>query len=285
MTIAIAIKVHDGIVLAADSTTSIGFLPPGPATGPMQITNTYNNANKVFNLIKGQPLGGATWGSGSIGTASISTLMKDLRKRMVAGGAPEDNPWHIDLTRYTVEEVALKVKAYFEEQIAANPNQLPTGGFLLAGYSTGNGIAESWLLNINNGVVAMPVKQVGPTPSDPYMFYEGQGEAIERLVFGMAPFLPAALAAKGVPVAELPSWLDMIRQASAAGLLSSAMPIQDAIDLADFLATVSAQFSRYTPGPQTIGGPIDIAAITKHEGFKWVRRKHYYPKRLNPPQP
>ena len=28
--------------------------------------------------------------------------------------------------------------------------------------------------------------------------------------------------------------------------------------------------------------PIEIAAITKHEGFKWIMRKHYFDVRLNP---
>jgi hypothetical protein len=42
------------------------------------------------------------------------------------------------------------------------------------------------------------------------------------------------------------------------------------------------QFSRFMPGPQTVGGPIEIAAISKHEGFKWVQRKHYYTRDLNP---
>ena len=60
-----------------------------------------------------------------------------------------------------------------------------------------------------------------------------------------------------------------------------AMPIQDAIDLVRFLAEFSVKSSRFYPGPQVIGGPIDIAVITKHEGFKWIQRKHYYDKELN----
>jgi hypothetical protein len=27
---------------------------------------------------------------------------------------------------------------------------------------------------------------------------------------------------------------------------------------------------------KTVGGPVEIAAITKHEGFKWVQRKHFF---------
>ncbi len=62
------------------------------------------------------------------------------------------------------------------------------------------------------------------------------------------------------------------------------MPIQDAIDLAEFLVSATIQFVRFTPGEPTVGGPIEIATITKHEGFKWVSRKHYYDTRFNPPQ-
>ena len=60
-----------------------------------------------------------------------------------------------------------------------------------------------------------------------------------------------------------------------------AMPIKDAIDLVKFLADISVNSSRFVPGSQVIGGSIDIAVITKHEGFKWIQRKHYYDKDLN----
>ena len=48
-----------------------------------------------------------------------------------------------------------------------------------------------------------------------------------------------------------------------------------------FLADISVNSSRFVPGAQVIGGPIDIAVITKHEGFKWISRKHYYNQNLN----
>ncbi len=40
--------------------------------------------------------------------------------------------------------------------------------------------------------------------------------------------------------------------------------------------------SRFTPGAPTVGGPIEIATITKHEDFKWVKRKHYWEEKYNP---
>jgi hypothetical protein len=33
---------------------------------------------------------------------------------------------------------------------------------------------------------------------------------------------------------------------------------------------------------ETVGGPIDVAVITKGDGFIWVRRKHYFDLELNP---
>ena len=58
--------------------------------------------------------------------------------------------------------------------------------------------------------------------------------------------------------------------------------MMDAIDLAEFLVHAAVMFSRFNVGAPTVGGPIEIAAVTKHEGFKWVRRKHYYSRDLNP---
>ena len=39
---------------------------------------------------------------------------------------------------------------------------------------------------------------------------------------------------------------------------------------------------RVNPGEETVGGPIDVAIITKGDGFVWVKKKQYYPAELNP---
>jgi hypothetical protein len=60
-----------------------------------------------------------------------------------------------------------------------------------------------------------------------------------------------------------------------------AMPIQDAIDVSRFLVELSTKFAQFGLRPATIWGPTEIAAITKHEGFEWIARKHYYGDELN----
>jgi hypothetical protein len=85
----------------------------------------------------------------------------------------------------------------------------------------------------------------------------------------------------GVPPEQVGAAIDVIQRALEAPLVMPPMPIQDAIDLAEFFVDIAVKFSRFVPGAPTVGGPIEIAAITKHEGFKWVRRKHYFSIKLN----
>ena len=74
----------------------------------------------------------------------------------------------------------------------------------------------------------------------------------------------------------------MIQENLQLGCVQDAMPIQDALDLGEFLVDTTIKLVKFSPGAPTVGGPIELAAITKHEGFKWVRRKHYYSRDLNP---
>jgi hypothetical protein len=51
--------------------------------------------------------------------------------------------------------------------------------------------------------------------------------------------------------------------------------------LADFFGHARSAAMMILSGFDTVGGPVEVAALTKYEGFKWVKRKHYYDKGLN----
>ena len=116
MTIAITIKVHDGVVIASDSATTL--------VENTNVTTVYNNANKIFHLYKsnnniphGLPLGIVTYGLGGIGNSSISTLIKDFRKNL-SNGKIEFNPSeyknffdaYIERDKYGMENVNKSLK-------------------------------------------------------------------------------------------------------------------------------------------------------------------------------
>src|SRR5215207_759897 len=107
MTIAVSVKVNDGVVFSADSASTI---MGGPEPG--SVVNVYNNANKIFNLRKGLPIGLMTWGLGGIDGASISTLAKDLRRRFTKPLAQHVD-WKLDENDYTIKHVADRVREFF----------------------------------------------------------------------------------------------------------------------------------------------------------------------------
>jgi hypothetical protein len=91
VTIAVAVKVFEGMVLAADSATTIALTDPaGNAAGH----HVYNNANKLFHLHRAEPVAAFTWGLGSVGAVSISTIAKALRKRLM-GKDPAFPGWQL----------------------------------------------------------------------------------------------------------------------------------------------------------------------------------------------
>jgi hypothetical protein len=281
LTIAISLKVNDGVVLAADSASTLFERDP---SGETRVVNVYNNANKVFNLKKGLPIGAITWGSGSIGAESISTLAKDLRRRL-AGKDPAHQAWGLNHDTYTVQGVAQRLREFMYEEKYQPAFQdwpeKPALGFIVAGYSAGAPLAEEYqvFVNVDSCHAPEPVR----AQQESGLAWRGEPEAISRLVLGFSPRLEQVLTQNlGVPAEQAGPAMAVISEALRESLVSPAMPIQDAIDLADFLVDTAINFSRFRPGASTVGGPIEIAAITKHEGFKWVRRKHYYSRELNP---
>lgn len=283
MTIAISLKVNDGVVLAADSATTL--FAKSIDGKDLGVANIYNNANKVFNLRKGLPIGAITWGSGSIGPASISTLMKDLRARF-SSDSGKHAEWYVDASNYTVESVAGRVRQFFFDEMYKPafkdwPTKPPLG-LIIAGYSADAAMAEEYMIAINGATCD------GPTPLrtklECGMTWNGEPEAVSRLVLGVSPQIQQVLHKHlGVPDQDTPRVTQVIQQHLQSQLVMPAMPIQDAIDLAVFLVDTTVQFSRFSPGPPTVGGPIEVATITKHEGFKWVQRKYYFQRALNPP--
>lgn len=281
MTIALSLNVNDGLVLAADSASTLITQTP---QGEPQVVNVYNNANKIFNLRKGLPIGAMTWGAGNIGNASTSTLMKDLRRRLSGEDTSHGDQWKIGKS-YTIENVAKLVREFFFEELYVpafkDSDQKPQIGFTVAGYSTDEALAEEYQIEIKDGVCHGP-RLLRPK-GDPGITWSGQPEAISRLVLGFGTGLPHVLEHNlGVPANQIPEAVRILQENLTVPFVVAAMPFQDAIDLAEFLVNLTINFSRFAPGAQTVGGPLEIAAISKHEGFKWIRRKHYYSRDLNP---
>lgn len=60
------------------------------------------------------------------------------------------------------------------------------------------------------------------------------------------------------------------------------MPKQELANLAQELINLTSVKRKFSSGKETVGGPIDVAVISRIDGFVWVKRKHYFGQELNP---
>lgn len=279
MTVCVAVAVNDCLVFAADSASSL--VSTDLNTGASAIMNVYAHGDKVFNLHKKAPISAMTCGMGNIGSESIATIAKDLRRRLTG----TDVDWALDLTNYTVEEVAHKARRLlFEERYAALTPAPPAPHsleFWVGGYGSNVSAGHQvWKVRIINGTCPPPELDLdfGGTG----LLVGGQPGPVMRLVVGIDPTATQVLLNAGMQQDAAESVVACLRNELERQLVMPTMPVRDAIELADFLVDVSKQFFRFLPGADIVGGDTDIAVVTKYEGFKWIRRKHFYSTHLNP---
>ena len=60
------------------------------------------------------------------------------------------------------------------------------------------------------------------------------------------------------------------------------MPKDELAAMAESLVNLTSFKRKVTEEAETVGGPIDVAVISKGDGLVWVKRKHYFAPELNP---
>lgn len=59
------------------------------------------------------------------------------------------------------------------------------------------------------------------------------------------------------------------------------LPKDELATMAETLVNITSFKRKITMDTETVGGPIDVAIISKSEGFIWIKRKHYFNQELN----
>jgi hypothetical protein len=60
------------------------------------------------------------------------------------------------------------------------------------------------------------------------------------------------------------------------------LPKDELASMAESFVNLTSLKRRISTDAETVGGPIDVAVISKGDGFVWIRRKHYFAAELNP---
>ena len=267
MTICVGVKVRDCIVFAADSAVSMVTTTSG---GEQVVQNIWNHGIKVYDIHEELPIVAMSCGSGNLGPSSISELVKYFRNELWRGKVG----WALPLDDYRMQDVATKAAEYLGQLATKNE----TMEFYVGGYGSDAAFGEIWRFSIAGSETTVPALLV-EQQTDAYVLWGGGGsEALNRLVLGRDADIPAFLAKLGVSAEHIQD----IDNFAYRPLVDPAMPVRDAINLARFLVDVAKGYSAFAPGANSVGGETDIAIVTRHEGFKWIRRKRYYDVDLNP---
>lgn len=61
-----------------------------------------------------------------------------------------------------------------------------------------------------------------------------------------------------------------------------ALPKEELAAMAEALVNLTSFKRKISLDPETVGGPIDVAVISRGDGLIWIKRKHYFEPKFNP---
>ncbi len=256
MTIILSIKVQDGVVMASDSAV-------------MHRGHLYLNGEKNLQLLKGVPVGVLISGDGAIGTRALSGIIQDFGIRASLRG----DPLYVNKEDYTVEELVQKLQTFIYDASMASISPIRSA-LILSGYSSGRTLPETWSVRFDGGSRIEP--ELVWNEDEYGLSWEGDAGCINRLL--------GEVLTSDTPVDTENYGLSLFNRNAAEladcevdspQLVTPGMPILDAVDVASFLMDTSLTFERLRADKsvKTIGGPVDLAVITRHDGFRWLQRK------------
>jgi hypothetical protein len=262
MTIVAAVKSRDGLVIGTDSMTQVTQVNPANPQQGLQFLKSYANATKLFRIAGGIAV--ATWGSGNIGDRSISGIVRDFEDSVGTSV-----PASIDAA---ANQLCQHVASIYDGAFSALPQtQQPVLGFLVGGYSQGQGLAELWEVRFPVGANNTRVNCVRGQQQ-----YGANWRGIElpftRLHFGFDTRIGDKLVAAGVDKTVVQESLGGFETP----VVFDSMPVQDAIDYAKFILRTTIGFTTFEIGVPTCGEPLQLAVMLRNRGFEWIEEPRFH---------
>lgn len=277
MSVVIVVKVSEGLVLAADSAATLSGIIEDPQGNKTEgILQTFYNSKKLLQVGENFPIGVLTWGQAFIGPRTIESLVREWEydKHWQSIKIYKDNKKKS--AKYKVKEYAQGLLDYFlklhsDEYRDIPYDSRPGMGMVVAGYTEGEFFPEIWRFVVpQDSEVHNQRPDIDGKPNFGASWF-GIKEPIVRLHFGRDERVINIISEKyGINQDELRQSLSPLQYL----IPFAQMPLQDAIEYANYILNVVIGRFRFVIGPNLCGGEIDIAAITQRD-FTWIKRKSW----------
>ena len=268
MSLGIAVKGPEGIVLAADSRVTLMAQMQGPNNQPpVLLPSTFDNATKLLKVKGHDYVAAVTYGQGALGA---------LQPRTAHSFLPEFER-ELGTDRLTVEEFANRLGEFFLRQWSSSnmpANATPDQNmiFLVGGYSENEAYGEVYEVFVPSNPVAsrrIPVGEFG-------LVWGGQRSITDRIVQGFdGGAVPAIYKALNIPAHQrTPTVLESaLKGALALKIPIQFLPLQDCVDFAIFIIRATILLQKWIVDVRGVGGSVDVATITRTDGFRAVQLK------------
>ena len=264
MSLGIAVKAPEGIVLAADSRVTLTTQRQLPGSENLLSENSsFDNATKLLIVNSQSHAGAITYGVGAILTPQPRTLNSFIS---------EFEATIVNRNRMLVEEFAIELSTFYLNHWTIGNNSIIPGfdiHFLVGGYDINDPFGKIFEFSIPNNPtpVEQVVNQFGAR-------WGGQHEFLDRLINGFEFSLPSeirTLLNLSQPQTDQISSHLLSRYASPVPW--AFLPLQDCVDLSIFLIRTTITMQRFLTTTRGVGGAIDVAVIRQSEGLIELQKK------------
>jgi hypothetical protein len=285
MSLGIVFKGPEGIVLAADSRVTLNAQLPEQS---VILPASFDNATKLLKVSCQDYVAAVTYGVGAIGQQEPRTAHSFLpefeaqlrkkvprqAKRKAASAKPKGESRPAASQRLGVKEFAQELGDFFMTQWTRQmPADFPPGQdmvFIVGGFDENAPYGRVFEVQIPSRPAPRELQdkagEFGPV-------WGGQRELVDRLLQGYDPQAEelVAVALKLTP-ADRQTMKDSLAPLGLA-IPYPFLPLQDCVDLSMFLIRMTIAVQRWQVAIRGVGGAIDVATITKTDGFRPVQLK------------
>ncbi len=264
MSLGIAFKGPEGIVLAADSRVTLTAKRQLSPTENLVLPSTFDNATKLLKVNGQNYVGAVTYGAGTIGLKEPRTAHSFLPEFEIAISSKG---------RLSVEEFSNELSNFFLErwnEVMPNDYKDEPLIFLVGGYDE----------HAPYGKVFQVIIPYEPKPKEQSagqgefgITWGGQYEILTRILSGFDPTFAATVKNNLNLSEEQTKKLDQLWPAFNLPIPYQFLPLQDCVDLSIFLIKTTIELQKWMLGIRGVGGAIDVATITRIEGFTSIQRK------------